>query len=400
MAAPTWRDGAAWLHEPSLWEHATERQRVFIEAVKRTGSMRSAAKELGVHNTVITGALRSARERAAAMGHAPGHFNDGVAPGYRMGKVTVQRANGQVERVWERQHPDQELAKRLFEARVRGLKDELPKAEPVAAPAHVLEDLLTVYPQGDPHCGLYAWQSETGARFDLEEYERVNVAAIDQLVSAAPPSHTALFIDLGDSTHADNNKNRTPRSGHELDVHGRHSEAMRINMRVKRHQINRLLEKHAQIIYRVNPGNHDPETALALAMMLSFIYENEPRVTVSTDPNPYWYLGFGSNLLATCHGDGAKGKDLPLLMATDRPQLWAQSEHGARVWIVGHVHHKDIKDYPGVTVEYTRTLAASDAWSSGQGYRAKRTMEAITYHKTDGEVTRATVGLVQIARAA
>jgi hypothetical protein len=65
---------------------------------------------------------------------------------------------------------------------------------------------------------------------------------------------------------------------------------------------------------------------------------------------------------------------------------------------VGHVHHKDIKDYPGVTVEYTRTLAAQDAWSHGAGFRSKRTMEAVTFHRTDGEVARSTVGMAQINR--
>ena len=95
-------------------------------------------------------------------------------------------------------------------------------------------------------------------------------------------------------------------------------------------------------------------------MLLEALYENEPRVEVITSPNPYWYYKFGKNLIGTCHGDGAKGKDLPGIMANDVREWWGQSDYC--VWFVGHVHHKDIKDYTGCTVEYMRTLAASDAW--------------------------------------
>jgi hypothetical protein len=253
-----------------------------------------------------------------------------------------------------------------------------------------------VYPFGDPHCGLYAWEEETGNKFDLAEFERINLAAVDRLVASTPASAVALFNDKGDSTHADNSKNRTPRSGHELDVHGRHGEVVRVSIRVKRYQINRLLEKHDQVIVRVDPGNHDPETALHLALVLEALYENEPRVTVITSPNPYWYYQFGSNLVGTCHGDGAKGQDLPLLMATDQPKAWGDTEF--RLWLVGHVHHKDAKEYNGCTVEYFRTLAASDAHHHGRGYRSKRDLQAITLHRLDGEVERHTCSLKRIER--
>jgi hypothetical protein len=386
--------------DPVLKDYATDRLAGQIDLINEHGGIEQACRVLGINSRNVRRDLAALKVRAAARGYAPGHFAGGVASGYRMGKVTVQRGPDGVERVWERQLPDAEAREAAWVARIEGLKDELPRADPISAPRVCDADLLTVYPQGDPHAGLYSWRDETGHTFDLAEYERVNCNAIDQLVAAAPPSSTALFIDLGDSLHADNNKNRTPKSNHALDVHGRHAEAIRINMRVKRYQIKRLLEKHSEVVYRINPGNHDPETALSLAMMLDFIYENEPRVRVVVSPNPYWYYGFGANLIGTCHGDGAKGKDLPLLMANDQPDLWAASAQGSRLWLVGHVHHWDVKDYMGATVEYKRTLAAPDAWSHHAGFRSRRTMDAISFHRTDGEIARATVGMVQINRAA
>ncbi len=278
-----------------------------------------------------------------------------------------------------------------------GLLDGLEPIAPLSGPDYTDDDLLTVYPQGDPHAGLYAWKDETGQAFDLVEYERVTKAAIDRLVASAAPSSHALFIDLGDSLHADNNAART-RSGHHLDTHGRHAEVVRAVIRCKRHHVARMLEKHNHVTVRINPGNHDGITALMLAEMMAAIYENEPRVTVSTSPNPYWFHGFGANLIGTTHGDGAKGANLPLLMAVDAPALWLASEHGSRVWFVGHVHHKDVKDHPGVTVEYCRTLAAPDIWSHASGYRSKRSIEAVTYHRQDGEVERHTCSIARVNR--
>lgn len=375
----------------------TETQIRYLEAVKEHGGQNAAARALGVAKSSVNEAIATYKREAARRGHAPGHFDDGVAPGFVMGKVTIQRGPGGVERVWERQSPDAESQAERLQAIKAGLLDGLEPIAPLSGPDYTDDDLLTVYPQGDPHAGLYAWKDETGQAFDLVEYERVTKAAIDRLVASAAPSSHALFIDLGDSLHADNNAART-RSGHHLDTHGHHAEVVRAVIRCKRHHVARMLEKHNHVTVRINPGNHDGITALMLAEMMAAIYENEPRVTVSTSPNPYWFHGFGANLIGTTHGDGAKGANLPLLMAVDAPAMWLASEHGSRVWFVGHVHHKDVKDHPGVTVEYCRTLAAPDIWSHASGYRSKRSIEAVTYHRLDGEVERHTCSIARVNR--
>lgn len=380
-------------------EWATPTQAKYLAAVEEHGSMAKAAAALGVAKNAVWESIDRYRKEAARRGHAPGHWEGGIAPGYHMGKVTVQRGPDGVERTWERQHPDAVAMQERLEALREVMLADLPRVAPSPAPVYADDDLLTVYPQGDPHAGLYAWKDETGQAFDLVEYERVTKAAIDRLVASAAPSAHALYIDLGDSLHADNNASRT-KSGHHLDTHGRHAEVVRAVIRCKRHHIARLLERHTHVTVRINPGNHDGVTALMLAEMMAMIYENEPRVTVATSPNPYWFHGFGSNLIGTTHGDGAKGANLPLLMAVDAPALWLASEHGSRVWFVGHVHHKDIKDYPGVTVEYCRTLAAPDIWSHASGYRSKRDMQAITLHRTDGEVERHTCSMARLNRLA
>jgi len=385
--------------DEKLKDYATETQARYIDAINAHGGASGASRVLGVDKGTICKSIRNLQRRAANEGYAPGHFENGVAPGYAMGKVTVQRGpSGQVERTWERQSPDAQARQEALEGLLEAAKDDLNLALPAPAPERCEDDLLTVYPVGDSHCGLYAWEAETGNRFDLDEFERINRAAFDRAVEAAPPSAVAILNFKGDETHADNNKNRTPRSGHELDVHGRHGEVVRVAFRVKRYQIERARQRHAKVIVRIDPGNHDPETALQLAMMLEALYENEPRVEVITSPNPYWYFLWGQNLIGTCHGDGAKGKDLPLLMATDCREWWGRAAYC--VWFVGHVHHKDIKEYNGCTVEYVGTLAGRDRHAHGEGYRSRRTLQAITLHKQDAEIERQTHSLERIERLA
>ena len=376
--------------DPGLLVFASPTQLKYIEAIEAHGSGRAASLALGLGFNTVNEAMRRLHSSAARRGYSPGHDMTHIVPeGFQIkGVSTYYDKDGKARGQWVKSTQDAAAREEILRAMVEGLKAEITPVAPRHAPLKSDDDLLTIYPIGDPHAGLYAWKEETGTAFDLVEFERVNKAAIDRIVEAAPRSSIAIFNDKGDSTHADNNSNRTPRSGNALDVHGRHAEVIRVSVRVKRYQIERLLDKHAQVIVRVDPGNHDPETALHLAMLLEAIYENEPRVEVVTSPNPYWYYKFGKNLIGTCHGDGAKGRDLPGIMANDVREWWGGAEYC--VWFVGHVHHKDIKDYTGCTVEYMRTLAPADAWHHGAGYRSKRSIEAITFHKDGGEEERQT----------
>lgn len=368
---------------PAL-DDLTEAQREAVEAVEQYGGQGSAANALGISRR----ALRDRLASAARKGHAPGHFEHGTAPGYAMGKVTVQRGpNGQVERTWERQGPDQEDLRANLEALVSELLGPIKGLAPLTPPPDQVQDeLISVYPIGDQHHGMYAEASQTGKDYNHEISAQLLTSHIDFLASSAPPSGTGLLIDVGDFHHANCSKNETPASGHAMHVTGSYGKIMYSGALALIACTRRLLERHKRVMVWIMPGNHNPDAAFATSMALAFYFHNEPRVEVDLGTSPFKFLRFGKNLIASHHGDGPKFSNLPLIMAVDRPQDWAETEY--RVWHCGHIHHKTVKEEPGCDVETHRTVAPSNAWDHKKGYRSKREMQRIDYHCETGEWNR------------
>lgn len=366
-----------------------------VEAFKLHGSQTEAARALNLPRGTLCHRLR----KAARKGIAPGHFEHGTAPGYTLAKVTVQRnALGHIERTWERQTPDQERAQEAMRAAIEAACEPLKGLAPVAPiPAYVDNDLMAVYPLGDPHFGLYSYAEETGDNFDLEIAERLTCDAIDRLVSSAPKAATGMLVNLGDAFHADDSSNQTPASGHALDVDTRFAKVAQVGMKALIHCVRRLLEKHDQVLVWNLQGNHDPHSAMWLSLCMDAFFTNEPRVTVDLSPSLYKFHRFGKVLIGAHHGHGAKPNDLPLLMAADRPEDWGSAHF--RHWLCGHIHHWTAKEHPGVVVETFRTLAGKDAWHAGKGYRSRRDMNCIIFHKDFGEIQRTKCDIAMLRAA-
>lgn len=60
----------------------------------------------------------------------------------------------------------------------------------------------------------------------------------------------------------------------------------------------------------------------------------------------------------------------------------------------GHIHKDTSIEKSGTTVESLRAPMPADSWHHGMGYGAGRTVQAITYHKTCGEIARQKVNLL------
>src|SRR3546814_9910953 len=97
-----------------------------------------------------------------------------------------------------------------------------------------------------------------------------------------------------------------------------------------------------------------------LSICLAARFHDNPRVTIDDSASSYFYFRFGTTLIGSTHGDGAKLVDLPLIIARDVKEDWAASDY--RVWHCGHFHPDQVKGLVVCTVETNRTVATTDAW--------------------------------------
>lgn len=305
------------------------------------------------------------------------------------GVSTLTDGDGNVKLQWIKTRAEDERRAEMY----RALFDELAKGiAPVPktrSPEIPTDDLLAVVPLGDPHVGLLTWAAETGASFDLEANERIMCAAVDHLVTQGPAAKKCLIINLGDYFHADDESQRTRRSGHKLDVDGRWAKVLGVGLRIISRIIDRALEVHETVEFRGLPGNHDDHSALFLQIALNERYRLEPRVEIAVSPRVFQYVEFGRCLIGMTHGHTSKHADLGAIMAADKPEAWGRTAH--RYFYCGHLHHTRKIELRGCMVEVFRTMAAPDAYAVGHGYRSGRDMQRIALHREWGEVSRATV---------
>ena len=375
--------------DPNLKQWAPERQKEYIDTVLQAGSLAAAAVKLDVNPSVISRSISAVRKKAAMNGFAPEHDMNKTVPDPFVvrGTSTLYDADVKAKLQWVKTRLDESKAREAIEEWIGWLVSDAKGLAPVVKPpAFTNDDLLTVYPMGDPHFGMYAWKPETGDDFDLDIAERLTYAAIDRLVTSAPASKHALILELGDFFHADDNSAATPKSGNRLDVDTRWARVMQVGLRAMVYVIKRTLEKHELVTVRIVAGNHDPHSSFALALGLDAYFTNETRVTVDLDPNLFWYYRFDKVLIGVAHGDTCKTDKLPALMACDRPEDWGATQF--RYYYHGHIHHDSVKELPGCMVESFRTLAAKDAWHTGAGYRSGRDMRCVVHHKKFGEIER------------
>jgi hypothetical protein len=347
------------------------------------GNQSATAAALGIARSTLQKRLKNAARR----GLAPGHFENGVAPGYLMGKVTVQRAaDGTVERTWERQSPDQmaaaEARREIFEALVQ----DMPRSPPVSAPAGVMTDLCNLYTFTDYHLGCLAWHKEGGQDWDLAIAVKVLCGAMQAMIAQSPKAHTAIINVQGDFLHTDGKLPLTPTSKHVLDADTRFPKLRQAAIRLIRQMVAWALESHSEVHLIVAEGNHDEESAGWLADLFTVFYEKEPRLTVNDSQLPFYVFVWGETMLGIHHGHKVKNEQLPLLFASQFPKEWGRTRR--REIHCGHRHHRDEKEYNGVTVIQHPTLAARDAYAARGGWIADRASWAITYHKRWGGVGR------------
>lgn len=366
----------------------TERQQEALDVLRaHGGNVTHAAAALGINRSAFQKTLARIRANSdPAIEAAMEAVNTGLTPS-GMWIKTGKDADGVSRSVYLR--PPAEEAQDVAE-RIRELVEGIEPAAPVAPVEISADDLLTIYPIADAHIGLQAWGRETGEDYSTDiAAERVR-SWVARAVAASPPSGTAVILDVGDYTHADNQDNQTPRSKHILDVDTRHFRTLDVGIAALGSAIEAARAKHRRVIVRILPGNHDPAAYLAVMFALSERYRNDASVEVQKVPGEFFMLEFGRVMIAAHHGDKAKADRLVHFVADQYAEAWGRTKY--RFAFTGHLHHHKSQDIGGMKWEQLRAVTARDAYAVSHAYSARAQLSGITYHRKTGEHTRVYVG--------
>jgi hypothetical protein len=378
--------------DKNLYQFCTVRQAEVLKAVEENGSNNKAAKVLGITRRSVDKSIESVKRKAVMHGYSPQHDMTKVIPSPYIvkGQSTLYDAEGKPKLQWVKTSLDQQQLESMLKAAAEGFKDELPKAVPVEQTTqNNYEHLLNCYVITDYHMGMLSWHEETGADWDINIAENMLLRWLEQAIVQSPNAETAVFAQLSDFLHFDGMDAVTPSSKHLLDVDTRFAKLVRSAIRVLRKMIEMLLQKHKHLHIIMADANHDPVSQIWLREWFAVYYENEPRITVDTSPNPYNAYEFGNTALFFHHGHKRKVSNISEVFVSQFREIFGRTKYAYAH--MGHLHHLDIKENAMMVVEQHRTLAAPDAYAARGGWLSGRDAKVITYHKWYGEVSRLTI---------
>ena len=248
---------------------------------------------------------------------------------------------------------------------------------------------LLVIDPADIHIGKLCDAFETGEVYNNQIAVQRVLEGVQGILDKTKGFHIdkILFIGGNDILHIDSPR-RTTTAGTPQDTDGMWYSNFLIAKQLYVEILERLLTV-ADVHFTFNPSNHDYVHGFFLADVVRTWFKDCKQITFDCSISHRKAFKYGLNLIGTTHGDGAKRQDLPLLMATEFPTEWASTKH--RYVYTHHVHHKESKDYIGVTVESLRSPSGTDSWHHRNGYQhSPKAVEGFIHHPIQGQVARIT----------
>lgn len=238
----------------------------------------------------------------------------------------------------------------------------------------------------DLHLAKLAWRRETAHdNYDLEIAERLHDEALEALIdrSSGIKYEKILFCLGNDYLHVDNLEMKTT-AGTPVTGDGRYPKMFRLGRQLAVRSIERL-KAIAPVHVKIVAGNHDKQSMFCLGDALECWYHADPEVEIDNEPTPWKYFQWGRVLICYMHGHKGKKPDYPLILATERPELWGATSF--REIHTGHLHKVGLEEYHGVRVRTLSSLCAEDDWHAENGFVGNiRSAEAYMWNKTQGLV--------------
>lgn len=150
------------------------------------------------------------------------------------------------------------------------------------------------------------------------------------------------------------------------------------------------------------PSNHDFMSGCFLAQTIQAWFRLSKNINFDITPKYRKYYQYGcttllqpgGNMIEFEHGDKGKMAGLPLTMAQEEPQMWANTKF--RYGYLHHIHHQDKtqfksgKDFQGANITYLRSPSSPDLWHSDSQFKNLVAGEAFVHSKDNGRIAHLT----------
>lgn len=350
-------------------------------------NLNQTAKFLGKSKTTVRELVKKALLWEEAE-ESPGHIEALTATGLDVGiakhgwRIIVEPDGSRNSVFWKSTQPDIDPVN-LAEILRESLATIVPLA-PISFPEALPQDLCNFIPLADLHIG--------GQYGDPQYLTEVH-QAIEKLVQRLPKARKAVLIDMGDLLDANDHKGLTPASGNECDViRENHLKNTLDALDIMKLACVRLAETHEEVEVHFLRGNHDETAYIAVMIALEALFRDMNRITIILTDDDFRVIPWGMCAVFPHHGDKSKWDDLKNVFSDQFPDAWATAKYWRFVW-TAHLHHDRQREMIGATGEHFRTLSTPNRWAMLKGLFTRGGIQAVTLHKTDGEVSRTKVNL-------
>ena len=267
-------------------------------------------------------------------------------------------------------------------------REAAPYPRPVVRSIHRSGNLLEVNIP-DSHFGKLAWGVETGyENYDTKIAEQTFLRALETLLDRVKgySFDQVVFVVGNDLFNSDNIEDQTTR-GTKVTTDGRYYKTFGIVRRTITQCIERLREVAPVKVIMVS-GNHDQQSVWHLGDSLECYFHKYTDVEIENTPILRKYHQHGKVMLMFTHGDKGKRQDYPLLMATEKPEMFGSTRF--RECHTGHTHMTKMDEQHGVRVRVLPALCPPDDWHAENGFVGNlRSAEAYVWNLDEGLVNLA-----------
>lgn len=239
----------------------------------------------------------------------------------------------------------------------------------------------------DTHFGKLAWGVETGyENYDVKIAQSMYMRALNTLLDRTSniKFDEIVYIVGNDLFNSDNIENQTTR-GTVVTTDGRYHKTF-YKVRSTIIESIETMRKIAPVRVIMVPGNHDNLSVWHLGDSLECYFHKYDDVKIDNEPKYRKYHQFGKVMLMFTHGDKGDRADYPLLMATEQPKMFGETQF--REAHTGHTHRTKVDEQHGVRVRVLPALCPPDDWHSENGFVGNlRNAEGYVWNKDEGLTT-------------